>query len=146
MTYAKLKEGIFIGPQIRKIILDETFDNLLLGDELAAWQSFKSVVHGFLGKRKDDNYRTLVTNLLECYKRMGCNMSLKIHFLHSHIDFSPENLGHVSDEQEERFHQDIPVMEKRYQGPKDPSMMGDCWFLVRESKQEYKRQHKRKRL
>ena len=43
-------------------------------------------------------------------------MSLKIHFLHSHLDFFPDNLGDVSDEQGERFHQDISVIEIRYQG------------------------------
>ena len=40
---------------------------------------------------------------------MICNMSLKIHFLHSRLDFFPANLanlGAVSDEQCERFHQD----------------------------------------
>ena len=47
---------------------------------------------------------------------MGCNMSLKIHFLHSHLEFFSENLGSVSDEQGERFHQDISLMEKRYKG------------------------------
>ena len=41
-------------------------------------------------------------------------MSLKIHFLHSHWDFFPPNLGAVSDEQGERFHQDIATIEKRY--------------------------------
>ena len=34
---------------------------------------------------------------------------------HSHLDFFPPNLGAVSDEQGERFHQDIAIMEKRYQ-------------------------------
>jgi len=43
-------------------------------------------------------------------------MSLKIHFMVSHLDFFPANLGEVSDEHGERFHQDIMVMEKRYQG------------------------------
>ncbi|UYV71050.1 hypothetical protein LAZ67_8001542 [Cordylochernes scorpioides] len=43
-------------------------------------------------------------------------MSLKIHFLHSYLDFFPDNLGAVSDEHAERFHQDISSMEKRYQG------------------------------
>ncbi|UYV73140.1 hypothetical protein LAZ67_10001940 [Cordylochernes scorpioides] len=43
-------------------------------------------------------------------------MSLKIHLLHSHLDFFPDNLGAVSDEHVERFHQDISSMEKRYQG------------------------------
>jgi len=43
-------------------------------------------------------------------------VSLKIHFLHSHWDFFPENCGAVSDEHAERFHQDISSIEKRYQG------------------------------
>jgi hypothetical protein len=34
-------------------------------------------------------------------------MSLKIHFLESHLDFFPENIGRVGDEHGERFHQDI---------------------------------------
>jgi len=57
-------------------------------------------------------------------------MSLKIHFLHSHLDFFLENLDAVSDEQGERFHQDIHLMEKRYQGFWNESMLADyCWML-----------------
>ena len=33
LSEAKLKEGIFIGPQIRDLIKDEFFDYLLQGDE-----------------------------------------------------------------------------------------------------------------
>ncbi|GBO98442.1 hypothetical protein EVAR_71737_1 [Eumeta japonica] len=33
-----------------------------------------------------------------------------------HLDYFLENLGDVSEEQGERFHQDTKVMEKRYQG------------------------------
>jgi hypothetical protein len=43
-------------------------------------------------------------------------MSLNIHFLHSHLNFFPQNFGAVSDEQEKRFHQDILMMEKRTKG------------------------------
>ena len=65
---------------------------------------------------------------------MSCKMSLKIHFLHSHLDFFPSNLGAVSDEQGERFHQDILQMEQRYKGRWEESMMSDfCWFLQREA-------------
>jgi hypothetical protein len=53
-------------------------------------------------------------------------MSLKIHFLNWHLDFFPENLGTVSEEQGERFHQDIKEMERRYQGRWNVNMMGDC--------------------
>ncbi|GFU51056.1 hypothetical protein TNCV_2414841, partial [Trichonephila clavipes] len=31
-------------------------------------------------------------------------MSVKVHFLHSHLDYFPENLRAVSEEQGERFH------------------------------------------
>jgi hypothetical protein len=39
VSEAKLKEGIFIGSQIRVVIKDEYFDKLLQGDEKAAWDS-----------------------------------------------------------------------------------------------------------
>ncbi|GBO01613.1 hypothetical protein AVEN_2155-1 [Araneus ventricosus] len=59
---------------------------------------------------------------------MGCNMSLKIHFLHSHLEFYRENLGSVRDEHGERFHQDISNMGARYQGKWNPKMLAD-YFL-----------------
>jgi len=39
--------------------------------------------------------------------------------------FFPENLGEVSDENGERFHQDIMAMEKQYQGKWTSSMLAD---------------------
>jgi hypothetical protein len=41
------------------------------------------------------------------------SLSLKVHFLHAHLDFFPQNLGAVSDEQGERFHQNISAKKKR---------------------------------
>ena len=38
--------------------------------------------------------------MLEVYKELGCNISLKIHFLFSHLDYFSENLGFLSEEQE----------------------------------------------
>ena len=65
---------------------------------------------------------------------MGCNMSLKLHFLHSHLYFFPENLGDLSDEHGERFHQDIATMENRYKGKCKLNMMADyCWSLKRDT-------------
>ena len=49
LSEAKLKESIFIGPQIRDFIQDEYFDKLQQGDEKAVWDSFKFVIKGFLG-------------------------------------------------------------------------------------------------
>jgi hypothetical protein len=54
--------------------------------------------------------------MLDKFKELGCNMSFKVHFLDSHLDNFPANLGAVSEEQAERFHQDIKEMERRCQG------------------------------
>lgn len=78
--------------------------------------------------------------MLKKYEILGSTMSLKMHLLDSHFAIFPKNLGAVSDEQGERFHQDIQTMEKRYQGRWDPAMMGEyCWFLKRDSDMKYKR-------
>ncbi|UYV70356.1 PRKCI [Cordylochernes scorpioides] len=116
ISEAKIKEDIFVGPQIRELQQDGNFQNSLNEVEAAEWNSFRNVCKNFLGSVKVENYRDIVNDLLLSYKALGCNMSLKIHFLHSHLDFFPDNLGAVSDEHGERFHQDISSMEKRYQG------------------------------
>jgi len=110
---AIVKESIFIGPQIRKLMQDKQFDEDLNKTERSAWLSFKRICKDFLGNHKAANYQAIMQDLLTSYKAMGCNMSPKIHFLESHLDFFPENLGKVSDEHGERFHQDIVAMEKR---------------------------------
>ncbi|UYV75034.1 hypothetical protein LAZ67_12002195 [Cordylochernes scorpioides] len=102
---AKIKEGIFVGPQIRELLQDRNFQNSLNEVEEEACNSFRNVCKNFLGSVKVENYRDIVNDLLLSYKAHGCNMSLKIHFLHSHLDFFPDNLGAVIDEHGERFHQ-----------------------------------------
>ena len=57
-------------------------------------------------------------------------MSLKLHFLVSYVDFFPDNIGVVSDEHGECFHQEISAMKKRYQGQWSARMLADyCWIL-----------------
>ena len=101
-----------MGPQIRALIRDGNLEDLLSQIEKSAWKSFKSVVKIFLGNRKTPNYREIVGELLQSYQDMGCNISLKIYFLDSHLDFFPDNLCVVSDEHEESFHQDISALER----------------------------------
>ena len=61
------------------------------------------VVQSFLGNRKADNYKDFVQKLLDNFQALGINMSIKVHFLHSHIDRFPEILGDVSDEKVKDF-------------------------------------------
>ena len=59
-------------------------------------------------------------------------MSIKVHFLHSHLDRFPENLGDVSDEQGERFPQGIKLWKSdiRVHGTKNNVRL----FLVFETR------------
>ena len=107
---------MFIGPQIRQLLQNGEFDKTLFRKEKMAWKAFKLVVTKFLGNKKADNYTELLSNLIKAYSCMECNMSLKIHFLDSHLYFFPPSCGSVSDENGEQFYQQISAMEKRYQG------------------------------
>jgi hypothetical protein len=42
---------------------------------------------------KAEDYRDMVVDPVQFYEAMGCTMSLKVHFLDSHLDFFPENLS-----------------------------------------------------
>ena len=122
---AKLKEGTFIGRQICEIITVDLFEHLLTETEESVWLLFKAVCLNFLGNVKAENYKELVEDMLNAYHTMGCNTSLNIHFLHSHLDFFPANLGAASDEHGERFRQDISTMEKKYSGQSSQNMLAD---------------------
>ena len=50
-------------------------------------------------------------------------MSLKIHFLHSHLEIFPDNLGDVKDEHCERSHHDISDIEIRCKGKPNDKMV-----------------------
>ncbi|GBP95423.1 hypothetical protein EVAR_67427_1 [Eumeta japonica] len=113
---AKMKEGIFVGPQIRELMKDSNFESTLNEAEQRAWTAFVEVCHNFLANKKKENYREIILELFSSYKTLKCNMSLKfISWILIWI-FFPANLGAVSDEHGERFHQDILHIEKRYNG------------------------------
>jgi len=76
---AKVKAGIFVGPQIKKIIECDEFANLLNRTEKTAWNSFVAVVHGFLGNHKAENCVPLSQSLIKNYAKLGCRMCLKVH-------------------------------------------------------------------
>jgi len=89
---------------------------VLSDKEKAASQFFEKVSNGFLRNFKAANFRELAQDLVDLYEHLGCDLSLKMPFLFSHLDFFPLNCGDVSDEHGERFHQDISMMEHRYKG------------------------------
>ena len=65
LSPAKLKEGIFVGPQIREVLKDTDFEELLNLKELRAWEAFKSVCSGFLGNTRLPDYQACIEKLLK---------------------------------------------------------------------------------
>ena len=141
LSSAKIKEGVFVGPQIRELQKDSHFEECLSPKEKKnAWVSFKNVTQNFLGRKRATNYEGLVQEMINAYRDLGCNMSLKVHFLDSHLNYFPESCSDVSDEHGERFHQDIMFLEKRYEGKWMPAMLADyCWNIIRECKIVHRR-------
>ena len=90
LTIDKLKAGIFDGPLIRKLIdRDAEFGNSMNEVEWEAWKAFVLVMKNFLGNNNDKNYTELAANMLTAFRNLGCNMSIKMHYLFSHLGRFP---------------------------------------------------------
>ncbi|GBM64639.1 hypothetical protein AVEN_91708-1 [Araneus ventricosus] len=113
----------------------ETPSLRLLGSkEKQVWDAFYLVSTNVVRNDKAENHKDLVEDMLALFQDFDCNMSLKIHFLDSHLNFFPDNCGQVSDEHSKRFHQDIANMEKWYQGNWAMPMLADyCWTFIRDA-------------
>ncbi|XP_061412427.1 uncharacterized protein LOC133345546 isoform X2 [Lethenteron reissneri] len=97
LSEAKVLAGVFVGPQIKKILECNKFPKKLTSKEKVAWDSFVAVVRGFLGNHKVENYVELVETPVKNYSKMGCWMSLKVHILDAHLDKFKENMGAYSE-------------------------------------------------
>lgn len=78
--------------------------------EKRAFLAAIEVINKFFSNTKAENYKEIVAEMISAYHAMGVNMSLKLHFMHNHLNFFPPNLGDFSDEHGERFHQDIAII------------------------------------
>ena len=101
----KIKAGVFDGTQIKKLIKCKNFSSSMTEVQQRAWNAFVVVVKRFLGNTKAANYKDLVETLLDSFHALGCNITIKFHFLKSHLNEFAANPGEVSDEHGQRFHQ-----------------------------------------
>jgi hypothetical protein len=65
LSQAKIKEGIFAGPQTMALTKDKMFEESMTAIEREAWISFKEAIDKFLGNNNDTNYEQVVNNMLE---------------------------------------------------------------------------------
>jgi hypothetical protein len=81
---AEIKEGVFIGPEIRELTQDVKFEDHLSEVEKKQHGNHSRMslpIFWEIIRQKTIGY--MVADLVQSYKAMGCNMSLKVHFLDS---------------------------------------------------------------
>lgn len=123
--------GVLTGPQIRDLFKCSEFKAKLTPLEENTWNCIANVCQNLLSTTRTPNSECLVDEMVAAMYAMGCNMSLKIHLIHSHIDAFPQN--EANDEQGEKFHQEISYMEYIYRGKCKLRMLSDyCWNLIRD--------------
>lgn len=109
----KLIKGVLNGPDIRKLVKSVEFDKVLVAAEKDAWNAIKKLIDGFFGKHRSTTFRDDVKEMLRNFDLIGVHMSLKIHYLHYHLDYFARQLSTKSDEQSERYHQTALPFESR---------------------------------
>ncbi|GBL69401.1 hypothetical protein AVEN_35913-1, partial [Araneus ventricosus] len=65
---AKLKEGVFVGPDIRKMMKDENFELKIEKNERKTWKSFNLVITSFLGNKKYPNYKSIIEEMIKKFQ------------------------------------------------------------------------------
>lgn len=106
------------------------FSTVLSNKFRKAWDALKAVIQNVLGKHRAEpnEVKRLVNAMLNDFEKINVSMTLKLHFLHHHLDVLLQQLPTESDEQGERFHQITMPMEKRYKGKRLDAMLAEvCW-------------------
>ena len=84
LSYEKIKAGVLDGPKVRQLQKDKEFIEAMSSEEKNGWIAFSQVVNNFLGNIKSPNYKEIVKTVLDNFHKLGCYMSVKVHFLPSH--------------------------------------------------------------
>lgn len=113
LTFLLISLGVLNGPDIRKLMNTNSFEDALDEGILATWHAIKADIKGVLGKKRENNYEARVKTILDWFRIIGVRMSLKIHLLHAHIDKFKRQLSTESEEQGERYHQVALPFENR---------------------------------
>lgn len=102
LSEAKTIEGGLVSPRIQKVVFNDDLSSL-------PGSLSKTSCAPFLCKHCTNNYQESIANLIQKYHEIVRSMTLKLH-----LDLFHERFFFVSDEQSERFHQDIAVLKRRY--------------------------------
>ena len=80
ISEAKVKGGMIVGPQIRRMLASEELEEQMSDLERNARQAFRMIVKGFLGNHRRSDCAMVVSNLIESYEKLGCCMGTSAKF------------------------------------------------------------------
>lgn len=80
----------------------------LVVSEVCGRQS--SWISNIYGKPQAQNYAKQVNSMISYFRELVYNMSINIHYLHSHLNRFPNDSGDMKEEQGERFHRYVKIM------------------------------------
>lgn len=86
LSDAKVETGIFVRPQIKKLVKSNDVTECFNVREKGAWESPKAVADDFLGNNSADNDKELIETMSQSFKLTDCIMSNKFDTLHFHLD------------------------------------------------------------
>ena len=81
-----MKVGIFIGPGVSELMNYGNYGDLQEITKTLVLEEFKLDVENFLGNHISPNNKHLVQRRLQAHRMMEHTITLKIHFLRSHLD------------------------------------------------------------
>ena len=90
LSSAKLKkiiENIFVGSEIGRNFDEKHSPQAMNEKEEADGSSFKDVIEESLGNMKEPVFNSIVKRIFYAFEDLDCYMSLKILFLHSHVNY-----------------------------------------------------------
>ena len=94
MSAEKVTQGVFVGPQIRKLTKDPQFLSTMTDVEKKSMAFFlEKLYQSSSGNTKDPDYQNIVENILACFQALGCRMSLKVYILQCTLGLFPTKFG-----------------------------------------------------
>lgn len=85
VSLEKVNARIFYGLQIKQLINDHHLVDFMNETERKAWDLFILVVKNFPDNHKAENYVDLLNIMLNNFRYLGCNMSIKVHYLFTQL-------------------------------------------------------------
>ena len=121
----KLKAGLFDSSEIRNLINYTDFDNKLSPLQFSIWSSIKIIIEKDFSKIS----QSFIDELMENFHKLGVRMSVKMHFLHAHLDY----LHNRKENKEEEIIIE-EIMGKYYRGRWNVEFIADiCWRLKKDN-------------